>query len=181
MDTVVAATVLPVTLQNEPIGRFVTDTDCVICIRSPFLLLINNERVHSGFDETILIKRRGLSGPIQLSGSMVESMRVICFLSPEPQLCFIISEMQKWCVWVLLLIAYSGSSFLSSQEMASAIWRKKTIGLVSSWKMRIVQIHNSSNRCQCSNGEVVVARLYKNERQKCCKQRNNNRLIPRYP
>lgn len=79
MDTVVAATVLPVTLQNEPIGRFVTDTDCVICIRSPILLLINNGRVHSGFDETILIKRRGLSGPIQLSGSMVESTRVICF------------------------------------------------------------------------------------------------------
>lgn len=121
MDTVVAATVLPVTLQNEPIGRFVTDTDCVICIRSPILLLINNGRVHSGFDETILIKRRGLSGPIQLSGSMVKLTRVICFLSPEPQLRFIISEMQKWCVWVLLLIAYSGSSFLSSQEMASAI------------------------------------------------------------
>lgn len=131
MDTVVAATVLPVTLQNEPIGRFVTDTDCVICIRSPFLLLINNGRVHSGFDETILIKRRGLSGPIQLSGSMVESTRVICFLSPEPQLRFIISEMQKWCVWVSLLIAYSGSGFLSSQDMASAIWRKNHwIGII---------------------------------------------------
>ena len=55
MDTVVAATMRPVTLQNESIGRFVTDADGAICIRDSFLLLINNERVHSGFDETILI------------------------------------------------------------------------------------------------------------------------------
>lgn len=46
----------PVTLQNESIDGFVTDTDGTICIRDSFLLLINNERVHSGFDETILIK-----------------------------------------------------------------------------------------------------------------------------